>query len=227
MGGRVGHLDPGQFGVSLVAGSKDDHLGSGSQGEQDRAGIDNRSESAAPAPALGPGPCRRRAPGGLAALGVDAEQLVALCQAVEQAVLEHRRVELDGLLDVRPEFVGREGIAPFLELHRFGATTRPAVEKGLAIDDWGGRVVSAHPAAGIRGLPEGFSIGNADGDDVLVRFGNDRLDAAHREQNRRGVCRAVTAPLPLFVAGGQIVTHDRSTARPAKLGDAEAVHNER
>src|SRR4051794_17891802 len=119
----VRHLVAGNFLVPLVAGLEDDQLGPGGQGQQDGAGVDDRTVTRAPAPAKAtapapahtgaptpggartPAPAQGGSPGGPAVPGVDAEQAAPVGEPIDQAVLQDRRVELDGVLRVTPELL--------------------------------------------------------------------------------------------------------------------------
>src|SRR5437867_9830542 len=164
MRGHVRDFDACQFGVEFVARFKDDQFGTGSQGQQDGAAVHDRPETTASAtaasgPSSGAAGCLfgRSAPSGLPVPGVDAENFIALSQAVEQAVLEHWGVELDGLLRVAPKVFGCESIPSFLELHSRSTAARPGVDEGLSVHDWAGGIVT-HSLRRERRLPCNLSV---------------------------------------------------------------------
>src|SRR5262245_57053742 len=86
----VSNFDSGQFRVLLVARLVRDELGTGCQGQQDRAGVDNRAISttstttpSSTATAAASRVCRscRSGPGGLTILDVDAKEFIAFGKA--------------------------------------------------------------------------------------------------------------------------------------------------
>src|SRR5262245_22663630 len=117
MGLTVCDLVAGDLLEFLAAGLKDDELCPGSQGQEDRAGGHDgpvpaaATAAAAPTPASAPASSHGSGPGGLAVLGIDAEQVVVAREPEDQPVPEHGRVELDGVVLVVPEFFRLELVA--------------------------------------------------------------------------------------------------------------------
>src|SRR5262249_20585451 len=119
-------------------------------------------------------------------LSMETEKLVTQAEAVQQAVLEHRRVELDGVLLVAPQVFRGKTVPSLLDFHRLGAAAHAGKYDGLAIHDRSGGVVR-HPFCCEGGLPRELAIRDDDSHDLAVRFRDDQLRTVNSHEHRRSV----------------------------------------
>src|ERR1043166_5626447 len=113
----VRHFVAGQLLEFFVVRFDNGQLSGWRKRQQHRAGVHHAAEAAAAT--------TRRAPGALAVFRIDAKPIVAASEAVEHPLLQHRRIELHGVVSIAPQFLRFERIAVLLNLQRFGAAARP------------------------------------------------------------------------------------------------------
>src|SRR5262249_23347951 len=132
----VGDLVLGDLLVRLAVRREDEQLRRGRECEKDRAGVNDgavaslhahpahASAAGSPAarrswrPTAAPTAARRsrRSPRGLPILGADGEEVVALAESEDGAVLDHRRVELYGCVGDLPQLRAIELVAFLFKL---------------------------------------------------------------------------------------------------------------
>jgi len=189
---RVRNLVSRDFAVLLAVRLEGNQSGLLRQSNKSRAGVENRAKIAELVCVC---------PGGLAGLGIDAEEIAAVGQAEQQATPEHRRVKSCAEFCVAPKLLCDEAVTLFFDLDGLNALALPRVEHGLAIYYRAGAVVE--PSLGrSRDLPQELPIGRGDAHDVFLRLHNELFGAFHRHQDGRGIGWAIAGPFPLLVAAG-------------------------
>src|ERR1043166_656544 len=156
----VRHFVAGQLLEFFVVRFDNGQLSGWRKRQQHRAGVHHAAEAAAAT--------TRRAPGALAVFRIDAKPIVAASEAVEHPLLQHRRIELHGVVSIAPQFLRFERIAVLLNLQRFGAAARPlpAANDSLAFDNRSSRIV-CHSSRHERRLPKQFPGSGVERDDAL------------------------------------------------------------